>query len=116
MGLRDRLRRTAATLDELHADRLQGRFGELDVVPIAQATLRVPIRIGGEICRMRMVPRAGSPSFEVTVNDGSAEAVAVFTGRRTLAGMEHGRGVLLEGVCHTERGRPVMLNPSYTLL
>ena len=47
-------------------------------------------------------------------NTGSA--VAVFTGRRYVAGMEHNRAVLLEGVARSERGRLVMLNPAYTLL
>jgi hypothetical protein len=52
----------------------------------------------------------------VTVNDGTGEAVAIFLGRRSLGGVEHGRGLLLEGVAHPEKGRPCLLNPAYTLL
>ena len=63
-----------------------------------------------------MAPRAGSPTLEVVVSDGTGEAVAVFTGRRRIGGVDHGRGMLLEGVAHHERGRLVVLNPAYTLL
>jgi hypothetical protein len=42
--------------------------------------------------------------------------VAVFTGRRYVAGLEHNRAVVLEGVARSERGRLVLMNPAYTLL
>ena len=116
VGLKDRMRRLTATVEELDAARLQDRFCTLPATPIATAPLREPIRLGGEVQRIRIVPRAGSASLEVTVSDGSGEAVAVFTGRRSLGGVEHGRCLLLEGVAHDERGRMVLLNPAYTLL
>ena len=49
------------------------------------------------------------------MSDGTGEATAVFTGRRHIGGIEHGRGMLLEGVAHRERGRLIVLNPAYTL-
>lgn len=116
MGLRDLKKRLTATVEELDDQRLQSRFTGIDLTPIAEAPARVPIRIGGEIKRIRMVPRAGSPSIEVVVSDGTGEAIAVFTGRRSIGGLDHGRGVLLEGVAAPERGRTVIFNPAYTLL
>jgi hypothetical protein len=116
VGLRDLKRRLTSSIEELDAHRLQDRYRGLGVTPIAEAPERVPIRIGGEITRIRVVPRAGSPALEVTVSDGTGEAIAVFLGRRSLGGCEHGRGVLLEGVAHPEKNRPVLLNPAYTLL
>ncbi|MGE0881636.1 MAG: hypothetical protein AB7L13_23700 [Acidimicrobiia bacterium] len=112
-GLKKRL---TASLDEIHADRLQDRYAGLDVVPIGTAPTRVPVKVGGEVQRMRMVPRAGSHWLEVVVSDGTGEVAAVFTGRRSIGGMQHGRGVVLEGVAHDERGRRVIMNPAYTLL
>ena len=73
-------------------------------------------KLGGEITRMRVAPRSGVQAFEVTIDDGTGTAVAVFTGRRHLAGVEHNRAVVLEGVARAERGRLMMLNPAYTLL
>jgi hypothetical protein len=116
VGLRDLKRRLTASIEELDSTRLQDRYRGLGVTTIAEAPERVPIRIGGEISRIRVVPRAGSPALEVTVSDGTGEAVAIFLGRRSLGGCEHGRGILLEGVAHPEKGRPVLLNPAYTLL
>lgn len=116
MSLRDRIKKLTASVDELHAVRLQERFCNVSCTAIEKAQKREPVVIAGEVQRMRIVPRAGSPSLEVVVSDGSGEAVAVFTGRRALGGVDHGRSILLEGVAHDERGRTVLLNPAYTLL
>ena len=114
--LKDKMRRLRSSVEELDRARLQERFCNVACMPIGTAPKRQPVRVAGEVQRMRIVPRAGSPSLEVAVSDGSGEAVAVFTGRRSLGGVEHGRSVLLEGVAHDERGRTVLLNPAYTLL
>lgn len=116
MSLKDRMRKLTASVDELHAARLQDRFNDVPHIDIKGAPKREPIVIAGEVQRMRIVPRAGSPSLEIVVSDGTAEAVAVFSGRRNLGGIEHGRHLVLEGVAHDERGRTVLLNPAYTLL
>jgi len=116
MGLRDLKKRFTATTEEVNQVRLQGRFAGVDVTPIADTVPRTPARLVGEVAAMQVVPRAGSPSLEVTVDDGSGRAVAVFTGRRRIAGVDPGRAILLEGVCRREGGRLLLLNPAYTLL
>ena len=116
MGLRDRVKRLSATTGELEHDRLHDKFCDLGIQPIAECEGRVPTRICGEVLAIQVVPRAGSPWLEITVGDGSAKAVAIFTGRTRIAGLEVGRGVVLEGVPGTEDGRRQILNPAYTLL
>lgn len=116
MGIRDLPKRLRQSVEDLDRARLQDRFQGVEVTPIAEATPRQPVRIGGEIQAVQVVPRAGSPSLEVTVHDGSARAVAVFTGRRAIAGVGCGRGILVEGVGRMERSRLMLLNPAYTLL
>ena len=116
MGLRDLAKRLKTTVKELDDQRLQDRFTGMTVTPMSELACRTPARVGGEITRMRIAPRSGVPAFEITVSDGTGSAVAVFTGRRHLGGVEHNRAILLEGVAHDERGRRVMLNPAYTLL
>jgi hypothetical protein len=105
-----------ASVDQLDQQRLQDRYQGLDITPIDEAPPRRPVRIGGEVQSMQVVPRAGSPSLEVTVSDGTGRAVAVFTGTKRLGGLDPGRGVLLEGVGRMERNRLLLLNPGYTLL
>lgn len=116
MGLRDLKSRLRATVAQLDEHRLQERFVGLDITPMAQMPSRTAVRVGGEITRMRTRPRSGVAAFEVTVSDGTGSAVAVFTGRRQLGGVHHGRGILLEGVAHPDHGRQVLMNPAYTLL
>jgi RecG-like helicase len=116
MGIRDAFKRLGSSTTELEAERLQSRFETVPCSPIASCESRQLLRVGGEVKRMRTVPRSGAPSFEVVVSDGTADLTAVFTGRREIAGITHGRSVIFEGVAHDERGRLVLLNPAYTLL
>ncbi len=116
--LRRLVKNLRTSTDDLHREQLAGRFdaGHHDTVSIASAPLRTRIRIAGEVARLRVVPRAGSPSLEVTVDDGTGRALVVFTGRRSIAGIDPGRGLLLEGTARSERNRLVLMNPGYTLL
>jgi hypothetical protein len=114
--LKNLRRKLSQSMDDLEGARLQDRLRDLGVQPIAEAPTRTPVLLAGEIQGLQVVPRAGSPSLEVTISDGSGRAVAVFTGRRRLGGVDCGRRVLIEGVGRTERGRMIVLNPSYTIV
>jgi hypothetical protein len=116
MGLRDKLKRMSVSDEELHEGHLQQVCAAMGLTPIDEAPLRVQVKVGGEIQKVQIVPRAGSPSLEVTVADGHGKAVGVFTGRRQIAGLTIGRNVVLEGVSRKERNRLVVLNPVYTLV
>jgi hypothetical protein len=116
MGIRDLVKRLTLTIEELDAVRLQDRYTGLGLTALSDLPLRTPVRVGGEIKRIRLVPVASVPTVELTVGDGTGEVVAVFLGRRTLGGVHTGRGILLEGVARPRSGRPAIVNPSYTLL
>ena len=116
MGLRDLAKRLRTDSNELDNERLVNRFRDFNLTPINQLTCRERSRIGGEVKRIRVAPRHGIPTLEVVLSDGTGDAVAVFTGRRFIAGIEHGRAVVIEGVAREERGRRIMLNPAYTLV
>jgi len=96
--------------------RLVDRFGGLDLTKLEDLVPRRPVRVGGEIHRVVIAPRHGVPTLEVVVADGTGSITAVFTGRRSIIGIEHGRAVILEGVAIPERDRNVILNPAYTLI
>ncbi|HXH57757.1 OB-fold nucleic acid binding domain-containing protein [Iamia sp.] len=112
-SLRRRLKRTN---EDLHAESLQARFTDASCSRIDEAADRGPVRIRGEVAGLQVVPRAGAPCLEVTVDDGTARAVAVFTGRTRVGGLDPGRPVAVEGMARRHGGRLVLLNPSYTLL
>ena len=74
------------------------------------------VLFAGEVQGLQVVPRAGSPSLEVTVGDGTGRVVTVFTGRRRLGGVDVGRRILVDGVVRRERARLVVMNPAYTIV
>ena len=107
-----------APTDELARARLAARFTATDGdrTAIVDAPMRSRVRLTGEVTTIRVVPRAGSPSLECTIDDGTGRATAVFSGRRRIGGIDPGRPIGLTGVLREERGRLVMLNPEYELL
>lgn len=118
MALRNALKGLRSSTGDLHRERLAGRFDAeaLGTIPIAGCPCRVRVRIAGEVARMRVVPRAGSPSLEVTLDDGTGRALVVFTGRRRIGGIEPGRSLVVEGTAREAHSRTVLMNPTYTLL
>lgn len=82
---------------------------------IASLPLRARVRVAGEVTAARVVPKAGSPWLELTVDDGSGYFVAMYTGRRSIPGIKPGRVVEFVGVLREEGGRKMMLNPTYTI-
>ena len=84
--------------------------------PISDIVERQPVRFGGEVRSQHRSSPGSQPILRVTVNDGTGSAVAVFTGRSRIRGLEAGRAVVFEGVAHRERGQLVVVNPAYTLL
>lgn len=116
MGVRDMLRSLRVDTRQLEQTRLTERYAGLGATSIAAAPLRQRTKVTGEITSIRVVPRDTSASLEVTVNDGTGLAVAVFTGRRAIPGVTPGRGVTLDGVARQDRKRILFLNPAYELL
>lgn len=116
MGLKGFAKRLSSSTEEIDQVRLQDRFCDIDCSRIADAVPRTQVVVSGEVKAIQVVPRAGSPWLEVTVGDGTGKAVAVFTGRRRIGGLEPGRGVVLEGMAGEHGGRLQLMNPAYTLL
>lgn len=113
------LHRLTTPVSQLDLERLRQFCSSLPgVIPIAEAQPRQEVSVVGEITSLRIVPRAGSPSLEVTIRDGSGSLVAVWTGRRKIAGVAPGKRIVVSG-----RGTPegpgrrlLILNPRYELL
>ena len=116
MGVKSLGQRLRASVDDLERARLMERCHGLGITSLDEAVPRRPARVGGEIHRVVIAPRHGVPNLEVKVSDGTGSVTAVFTGRRKIIGVEHGRTVILEGVPVPEREGLVMFNPAYTLI
>ena len=116
MGIRSFGKRLTADNLEIDSERLCERFKNYDFVNIADSQTRTRTKIAGEIKRMRIKPRSGVPAVELVINDGTGEATVIFSGRRNIPGVDHGKCIMVDGVLHRDGGRTVILNPAYTLL
>ncbi len=110
----DRMTKSVAESDRedlaAFCDDLEGLV-HLDTLP-----LRVPVRFGGEITSVRIVPRAGAPALEVMVFDGRGSVVIVFLGRRKIAAMSPGRRLIAEGVATARGPERLVYNPWYRFI
>lgn len=119
MAFRKLLQRLTTSDADLDRERLRQFCSDVPgVTPIGDAQPRQEITVAGEITSLRIVPRAGTPSLEATVNDGSGSLVVVWTGRRNIPGVAPGKRLVLSG-----RGAPqgsasrlTVFNPRYELL
>ena len=106
-------------VSELDAERLR-KFCESrpGAVAISDLPPRVEGTVVGEITSLRIVPRAGSPSLEATITDGTGSVLLVWTGRRKIAGVTPGKRIVVSGRggASGPKGRLLMFNPSYELL
>jgi hypothetical protein len=119
VALKKLFQRLTTPVSELDIERLR-KFCELQqgVTPIKELPPRVEGTVVGEITSMRIVPRAGSPSLEATITDGSGSLVVVWTGRRKIAGVSPGRRLVVSGrgAATGPRSRLLIFNPRYELL
>jgi len=107
------------SVDEMDAAKLRQFCGGVDnVVPIGELAARVEASVVGEISSLRIVPRDGSPWLEATISDGTGSIVALWTGRRRIAGISPGRRLVLKGRAIAPAGdrRLTIYNPAYELL
>jgi hypothetical protein len=116
MGLKDAFNSKAKPIREHDAERLIDRFSSLRLLPLGELEARDRTKVCGEVKRMTIKPRSGIPSTEIVINDGTGDATVIFSGRRHVAGIEHGHCIIVEGVAYADANRLVFLNPKYSLL
>ena len=120
MALKNFLRKFTTPVDELDEEQLREFCsGHAGVVPIASVQPREPATVVGEISSVRIVPKPqGSPWLEATISDGTGKMVALWTGRRRIAGIKSGQRLVLTGRPSPSGpgGRLLMYNPLYELL
>ncbi len=116
MALRKLVDRITKPVEESDRERLAAFVDTLDVTPLDELPFRTPVRFGGEVTAVRIVPRAGAAALEVTMKDGRGSVTAVFLGRRRIAGMTPGRRLVAEGVAVKHGSDRFVYNPWYRFL
>ncbi|MPZ87862.1 MAG: hypothetical protein GEU81_07260 [Nitriliruptorales bacterium] len=85
-----------------------------DARAIDALTPRYRAVVVGVVHKIRLVPGRG---LEATIEDGSGQLTASWTGRSALPGVELGTGLRLSGTVARERdGSLRMRNPEYALV
>lgn len=119
MALKKLLHKLTAPVEVLDEERLREFCAtRAGVVPIGDAVPREPATVVGEISSVRIVTKAKTPWLEVTVSDGSGKLLAMWTGRRRIAGIKPGQRLVLTGRPSPAGpgGRLLLYNPLYELL
>lgn len=113
--LRRALHRLAVDEQELDAAALQDRAVGQGAVCVKDAPMREPVCLAGTLQSVVLRPRAGAPSLEADLYDGSGHVTLVWLGRRRIAGIEAGRSLLVRGRITRQADGPVLFNPWYEL-
>lgn len=84
--------------------------------PIESVNKKQRIKARGRVVSIRVRPWNVSTDLELTIQDDTGRILAIFNGRKQLAGVDLGTHIELEGIVGELRGRLVLRNPIYTLL
>jgi amino acid transporter len=84
--------------------------------PIASAVHRAPGRFCGRVHSLRVQPRAGVATLELTLVDDTGSINVTFLGRKRIAGIIPGTRLIVEAVVGHEHGRLAMINPVYEIV
>ncbi|HWG93163.1 MAG TPA: OB-fold nucleic acid binding domain-containing protein [Mycobacteriales bacterium] len=118
-GAPGRFRRALARLaldDDQLADReLQGRCAEAGATFVNECTRGEPVRVAGTLRAVTLRPRAGAPTLEAELYDGTGCVTLIWLGRRRIAGIECGRRVVAHGRLTEHDGRATIYNAAYEL-
>ena len=120
MGLRSFAKRLSTPVSDLDAEKLRAFCVDHGhAVAIADLPPRTEVTVVGEISSVRIVPHDGSPWLEATISDGQDSIIAMWTGRRSIAGVSPGKRLVISGRAMPIRPggkRMKLMNPTYELL
>jgi amino acid transporter len=86
------------------------------VTAIGDVRWRDHVRVQGQVRSVRVAPQRDVPTLECVLDDGTGTLIAVFLGRRELAGVKVGSRLEATGTAGVHQNRLAILNPSYRLL
>ncbi len=113
------LRRALArlTVDEQEIDRrdLREEGESVGATAVVRCTRGEPVCVSGTIKQVVLRPRAGVPTLEAEVYDGTGSVTLVWLGRRRIRGVDPGRSLVARGRMTHHDGRPAIYNPAYEL-
>ncbi len=83
---------------------------------IIDATWRSRVTIAGKVRSIRVAPLHDAPTLELLLVDATGSISVVFLGRRSIAGVDVGSRMIVDGTVGVHKSRLAIMNPSYQLL
>ncbi len=109
------LRRLTTDEDVLEAADLQQEAQQAGATAVAACSLGGEVCVAGTLRCVVLRPRAGVPTLEAELYDGSGTVTLIFLGRRLIRGIDPGRSLVARGRLTRHEGRPTLYNPAYEL-
>lgn len=109
------LDRLTADPQTLAAARLQQEVASAGATAVTRCAVGQPVCVAGTLRQVVLRPRAGVPTLEAEVYDGSGSVTLIWLGRRRIGGIEPGRSLVARGRLTRTDNRPTIYNPSYEL-
>lgn len=113
--LKRALTRLTADHEELAAADLQHDVVQAGATSMSTCRVGQPVCVAGTLRQVVLRPRAGVPTLEAEVYDGSGTVTLVWLGRRRIGGIEPGRSLVARGRLTMHDGRPTIYNAAYEL-
>lgn len=114
-----RFRRAVARLTEGDAEvtdrELQGELASVGATAVFQCSKGEPVTVAGTLRAVTLRPRAGVPTLEAELYDGTGSITLIWLGRRRIGGVECGRSLVARGRLTMHDGRPTLYNAEYEL-
>ena len=114
-----RFRRAVARLtaddQELASQELQDEAVQSGATAVTSCQRGEPVCVAGTLRAVTLRPRAGAPTLEAELYDGTGTITLIWLGRRRIGGIECGRSIVVRGRLTTHDGRPTIYNAAYEL-
>ena len=101
--------------DELASRTLQDEVEQVGATCVTSCRMGEPVRVAGTLRSVSLRPRAGAPTLEAELYDGTGSITLVWLGRRRIGGIECGRHLVAHGRLTALDGRPTIYNAAYEL-
>lgn len=107
--------RLTADEEELASEQLQGEVEGLGATAVTACQVGHPVCVAGTLRSVVLRPRAGTPSLEAELWDGTGAVTLIWLGRRRIGGVDPGRSLVARGRLTRHDGRAALYNPAYEL-
>ena len=109
------LSRLTADEQELDSQELQNEASSAGATHVSQCSVGAPVCVAGSLRAVVLRPRAGVPTLEAELYDGTGTVTLIWLGRRRIRGIDPGRQLVARGRLTRQGGRETIYNPAYEL-